>query len=57
MVTGPYGEAIGQTYNPANRTVTVPCSASTRFYRLQSGSGFDIKGIVLAGPNVEIALQ
>ena len=57
LVTGPYGEAIGQTFNSAKKTLTVPRSANTSFYRLRSGSSFVITGIVLSGPNVEIALQ
>ncbi len=57
LVTGPYGNAIGQTLNAAKMILTVPRSARTSFYRLQSGSGFVIKGIALTGQNVEITLQ
>jgi hypothetical protein len=54
VVTGPYTDAIGQSVNPATRTITVPVSGSMQFYRLCSASALTITRITLSAGNVVI---
>ena len=53
-VTGPYTNASGQSVNPATKTITLPTSGDTQFYRIKSGTAFTITGITISGGNVVI---
>ena len=54
MVTGPYLDAIGQSLNLVSKTMTVPLSGSTQFYRIRSVTALTIKSITISGGNVVI---
>lgn len=54
IVTGPYLDAIGQSLNLTSKTVTVPLSGSTQFYRILSGTVTTITSITVTGGNVII---
>ena len=51
---GPYTNASGQSVNTSNRTITVPMSGSTQYYRIMSGTALTISAISLSGGNVLI---
>jgi len=54
VVRGPYVDAIGQSLNPATKTITAPWSGSTQFYRIRSGTALTITSIAISGGNVVI---
>ena len=54
MVTGPYLDAIGQSLNLVSKTITVPLSGSTQFYRIRSVTAHTITSITISGGNVVI---
>jgi Ice-binding-like len=54
VATGPYSDAIGQSLNLVSKTMTVPMSGSTQFYRIRSVTGLTIKSITVSGGNVVI---
>jgi hypothetical protein len=47
-------DAIGQSLNPATKTITAPWSGSTQFYRIRSGTALTITSIAISGGNVVI---
>jgi ABC-type multidrug transport system ATPase subunit len=51
-VNGPYVDAIGQSLNLVTKTMTVPLSGSTQFYRIRSGTALTITSITISGGNV-----
>jgi len=53
-VTGPFTDASGQSLDLETRTITVPMSGSTRFYRLRAGIALTIESITISGGNVVI---
>jgi hypothetical protein len=54
VVTGPYVDAIGQSLDLVTKTMTVPLSGSTQFYRTRSGTTLTITSITISGGNVVI---
>jgi Ice-binding-like len=54
VVTGPYVDAIGQSLDFVTKTMTVPLSGSTQFYRIRSGTALTITRITISGGNVVI---
>jgi len=54
LVTGPYTDATGQSVNLAAKTITVPLSASTQFYRIRAGTALTLTSITISGGNVVI---
>jgi len=54
MVTGPYTDAAGQTVNLATKTITVPLSGNTQFYRIRAGTALTLNSITIQGGNVVI---
>jgi len=54
LVTGPYTDAAGQVVNPATKTITVPLSGSSQFYRIRAGTALAITSVSIAGGNVVI---
>ena len=54
VATGPFTDAAGQSINLATKTITVPTSNSTQFYRIRSGTALSIATITLSGGNVVI---
>jgi hypothetical protein len=57
VVTGPYLDAIGQSVNLVTKTMTVPLSGSTQFYRIRSGTALTITSITISGGNVVITYE
>lgn len=53
-VNGLYTDAPGQSVNTTTKTITVPRSGDTQFYRLRSDIGTTIQTITVVGPNVVI---
>jgi len=53
-VTGPYTDAAGQTLSLATKTITVPLSGGTQFYRIRAGTALTITSITISGGNVVI---
>jgi hypothetical protein len=53
-VTGPYLDAIGQSLDLGTKTITVPLSGSTQFYRIRSVTALIIARISISGGNVVI---
>jgi hypothetical protein len=53
-VTGPYTEAVGQSVNAVTRTITVPRTGATQYYRIRSGTALTITSTTLSGGNVVI---
>jgi hypothetical protein len=53
-VTGLYTDAVAQSVDPATKTITVPLSVGTQFYRIRAGTALTIKGITIVGGNVVI---
>jgi hypothetical protein len=53
-VSGPYTIPAGAVINTGTKTVTVPVSGSTRFYRMSSSSAVTIQSITVVGGNVVI---
>ena len=54
VVTGPYIAAAGQSVNPATKTITVPLSGNTQFYRIRSETALTITSSTISGGNVVI---
>ena len=54
VVTGPYGDAAGQSINLATKTITVPQSGNAQFYRIWSDTALHISSITLSGGNVVV---
>jgi hypothetical protein len=57
LVTGPYAFETGAVLDPVARTITVPRSGATRFYRLNAPSSVRITSILLQGGNVVVTYQ
>src|ERR1035437_1613802 len=57
VVTGPYLDAIGQSLNLVTKTMTVPLSGRTQFYRIRSGTALTITSITISGGNVVITYE
>jgi len=53
-VTGQYTDASGHSVNLATRTITVPTSRNTLFYRIRSDTALTITSISISGGNVMI---
>jgi hypothetical protein len=53
-VAGQYTNASGQSVNLATRTITVPMSGSTQFYRIRSDTALTIMNTTISGGNVVI---
>ena len=53
-VSGPYTIPAGAVYNSATKTVTVPITGSTQFYRISASSALTIQSISVVGGNVVI---
>lgn len=53
-VTGPFWDAIGQSNNLVSKTMTVPMSDSSQFYRIRSGTELTITSITISGGNLVI---
>ena len=53
-VTGPYTDSAGQSVNFANKTITVPKSGASQYYRIRSGTALTITSITLSGGNLVI---
>lgn len=56
-VAGPYVGAGGQSLNVATKTITVPMSGSSRFYRIRSGASATITKTVISGSNIVITFN
>jgi hypothetical protein len=56
-VTGTYLQAAGQSVNLVTKTITVPRSGSTQFYRIWSGTALTINSIAISGGNLVIAYK
>ncbi len=54
---GPYTDAIGQSVNLVTKTITVPMSGSTQFYRIRSGTALTFTSAIIAGGNVVITYK
>jgi hypothetical protein len=53
-VTGPYLDAAGQFLNPTTKTITVPSSGDSQYYRLRSDAALTIVSITFSAGNVVI---
>jgi len=51
---GPYTDTLGQSLNPATKTLTGPLSGSMQFYRVRAGTALSITKITVVGGNVAI---
>ncbi len=56
-VSGTYLEETGAVVNTTNKTITVPLSGATRFYRIAFTSQLTISGLTLSGSNVVLTYQ
>jgi len=56
-ISGPYLDAVGQSVNLVNKTITVPLSGGTQFYRIRSKSVVTIASILISGVNVVIVYK
>jgi len=56
-VTGPYTSAAAQSVDGVARTITLPRSDSTQFYRVGSDTGLTITRITVSGGNLVIAYK
>lgn len=54
VVNGPYTNAAGQSVNLATKTITVPLSGTTQFYRISAYTAFNITSFSISGGNVVI---
>lgn len=54
VVNGRYTDAAGQSVNLTTKTITVPQSGNTRFYRIWSATAFTITSITVSGGSVVI---
>ncbi|HEY5043019.1 MAG TPA: ice-binding family protein [Verrucomicrobiae bacterium] len=53
-VTGPYSDAIGQSLDLGTKTITVPLSGNTQFYRIRSVTTLTITSVSISAGNVVI---
>jgi hypothetical protein len=51
---GPFADAVGQSVNLANKTMTVPKSGSMQFYRIRAGTALHITSLTFSADNVVI---
>lgn len=56
-VNGTYLEETGALVNTTSKTITVPLSGATRFYRIAFTSQLTISGISISSPNVVLTYQ
>jgi hypothetical protein len=56
-VNGPYSAESAALINPSSKTVTVPKSGNTRFYRLSSSTGYTLGRPTISGNNVVLTYQ
>lgn len=56
-VNGSYLEETGAVVNTTSKTITVPLSGATRFYRIAFTSQLTISGLTLSGSNVVLTYQ
>ena len=56
-LNGPFTVEADAFANPSARTITVPKSGSTRFYRLRSSAGYTLGRPVVSGNNVILTYQ
>jgi hypothetical protein len=56
-VNGPYTVDSTALINPSAKTVTVPKSGNTRFYRLSSSTGYTLGRPTISGSNVVLTYQ
>jgi len=54
LVAGPYTDAAGQVVNTGTKTITVPLSGSSQFYRIRAGTALAITSVTIVGGNVVI---
>jgi len=54
VVTGPYTDTAAQSVNLATKTITVPLSGNTQFYRIRSNTALTMTSIKISGGNVVI---
>ena len=52
-----YTEVVGANIDAAAKTVTVPASDGSRYFRLRSGSALTIQSVQLQGGNVVLKYQ
>jgi len=57
VVLGSYTAALGQSFNLATKTITVPMSGSMQFYRIVSGTALTITKAAISGDNVVITYE
>jgi len=57
VVEGPYTAAGNAVVNAASKTITIPTSGQTRFYRVQSGGRTTIKSINVQGASVTLVYE
>jgi hypothetical protein len=57
QVTGPYSIDLTAQIDPGAKTVTIPKSGTTRFYRLRSSTGYTLSAPTIAGNNVVMSYQ
>lgn len=53
-VAGPFSDAIGQSLNSGAKTITVPLSGKTQFYRIRSATALTIASVSISAGNVVI---
>ena len=53
-IAGSYADAIGQTLDLGTKTITVPLSGNTQFYRIRSATALTITSISISAGNVVI---
>ncbi|MEI2724172.1 MAG: hypothetical protein V9H26_11725 [Verrucomicrobiota bacterium] len=56
-VNGAYAEETGAVVNTTSKTITVPLSGATRFYRIAFTSQLTISGLTISGSNVVLTYQ
>jgi hypothetical protein len=56
-VAGPYTLDNTAVFDPGSKTITVPKSGNTHFYRLSSSTGYTLGRPVLSGNNVVLSYQ
>ncbi|MCC6820681.1 MAG: hypothetical protein IT579_08130 [Verrucomicrobia subdivision 3 bacterium] len=56
-VNGAYAEETGAVVNTTSKTITVPLSGATRFYRVAFTSQLTISGLTISGSNVVLTYQ
>jgi len=57
VVLGSYTAALGQSFNLATKTITVPMLGSMQFYRIMSGTAITITNAAISGGNVVITYE